>query len=329
MTATLRLTRRRAIAIVAAAAGLAALPSAGRATVPRHTLYRWTGDAMGARASIALLHPDRDAAEHIVTAAVAEVRRLEEIFSLFRPASAVVRLNRDGRLDAPPLDLVALLRAAEAMSSATRGAFDATVQPLWHLYRHHFSAPGADRNGPSAPAIEACRHLIDHGAVVADSGAVAFRRPGMSITLNGIAQGFVTDRVADVLRARGAERVLLDLGEIRALGAAADGTPWRIGVEGTDVILPVTDMAVATSAGRGTVFDAAGRFHHLFDPRDGRCAARYRSVTVTAPTATVADGLSTALSVVAPHDAVEILKGFSRATAHFILADGRVLRIGA
>ena len=87
------LTRRRFIAISAAATGLAALPA--RAV----DLYQWRGVALGAGASIILAHPD---AKAIVARAVAEIGRLETIFNLYRTDSALTALNRDGSLAAPP-----------------------------------------------------------------------------------------------------------------------------------------------------------------------------------------------------------------------------------
>jgi thiamine biosynthesis lipoprotein len=96
--------------------------------------------------------------------------------------------------------------------------------------------------------------------------------------------------------------VLVNMGEMRALQGHADGTPWRIGIADPDRpwhsfrTLPLVGRAIATSGGYGTVFDAGGRHHHLFDPRSGDSANYYRSVSVIAPDATTADALSTGLS---------------------------------
>ena len=67
--------------------------------------------------------------------------------------------------------------------------------------------------------------------------------------------------------------------------------------------MTLRDRALATSGGYGTPIDAAGRYTHLFDPRDGNARPRYRSVSVMAPTATAADALSTAFSHMPLEDA--------------------------
>ena len=82
-----------------------------------------------------------------------------------------------------------------------------------------------------------------------------------------------------------------------------DGTPWRVGLADPDKpgalteTVDLVDRAVATTAGAGFRFDPSGRFTHLFDPRTGRSPALYRTVSVIAPTATEADALSTAFSL--------------------------------
>ena len=60
------------------------------------------------------------------------------------------------------------------------------------------------------------------------AGGVTLAR-GAGLTLNGIAQGYMTDKVTEVLNAEGLRHVLAELGETRALGNHPSGMPWRIG----------------------------------------------------------------------------------------------------
>ena len=306
------LSRRRFITISAAAAGFAL--SGGNA---KAALHRWRGSALGADAVILLAHPD---ATRLTDAAIAEIRRLEKIFSLYRPDSAVSRLNRDGTLADPPPELVALLAECRHFVEASGGAFDVTVQPLWRLYAEHFARPGADPAGPQdiAHVLES----VDFSAVEVDTARITLRKPGMAVTLNGIAQGYITDRVAGLLRRRGLDNVLVDLGETRALGRHPDGRPWRVGLARAGRAVDLVDAAVATSGGYGTTFDGSGRHHHILDPTNGRSAGRYAAVSVTAPRATTADALSTALSVMPPGEAAALLRKAGPAKAWLTLADG-------
>ena len=160
----------------------------------------------------------------------------------------------------------------------------------------------------------------------------------MAITLNGVAQGFITDRVADLLRAAGFDDVLIDLGEIHALGERPGGGAWRAGLadprEPARLLaeLPLGEgagllPALATSSGAGTRFGPDPRLHHLLDPRTGRSANHHAAVSVAAPRATLADGLSTALSVIAPQRAQALLDGYPSTRAYLVDARGRVERI--
>jgi thiamine biosynthesis lipoprotein len=144
----------------------------------------------------------------------------------------------------------------------------------------------------------------------------------MGLTLNGIAQGYLTDRVVGMLRAAGVQRTLVDMGESRVLGSHPNGRPWQVGIADPDEpktigdILAVTDQAVATSGGYGFRFDAARRFNHLLDPATGSSAQAYKSVTAVMPAATAADALSTAFSLM-PAERIE--------SALRALGGGRVL----
>ena len=100
----------------------------------------------------------------------------------------------------------------------------------------------------------------------------------------------------------------------RSGSGAGSGEPWIVGLE--DPRAPghvaeqvgIVNQAAATSGGYGTQFDAAGRFNHIFDPATGACATRYLSVSVVAPSATVADALSTAFSLMPMDRAAGVLK---------------------
>lgn len=295
-----RLTRRRALGLLAAAAGLPLVLRAGRATAE---VVTWHGRALGAPATLILHHPDRPAAERLVAACVAELERLEGILSLYRADSALSELNRTGALAAPPPELVAILDDCRRYHAATDGAFDPTVQPLWRLYADHFAA-GGDPVGPPAEALAQAQARVGLDAVHASPDRIAFARPGMALTLNGIAQGWITDRIAERLRAAGVTSTLVDMGEIRGIGPH----PWRVEIAGTDSVLALTDRAVATSAAAGFAFDAAGRFTHIVDPRSGATPNRAGSLTVIAPTAAAADALSTGFWLTDPA-AIPILPG--------------------
>ncbi len=329
MNAPTLFSRRRVIGIVAAAGGLGlSLPAwKGMAFAPKIIPTHWRGVALGATARITLYHPDEAVAQALIKRAVDEVHRLEMVFSLYRADSALSRLNARGGLDNPPLDLVRLLGQARNVSEQTGGAFDVTVQPLWELYSRHYRTPQAAELAQAA--IDRALDRVGYEALKIDGARIAFARPGMAATLNGIAQGYITDRVAELLRAEGLDNVLIDLGEIRGLGGHPDGRPWTVGIKDPTApgtigkTFPLNNRAVATSGGYGLTFDAAGRHSHVFDPRTGLSPLRYASVSVFAPQATLADALSTALMNLERVEITRVLAAHKDTGALLLDANGK------
>lgn len=313
--------RRRFITIMAAFAGLPLLRGTGRAALPAEPVV-WHGQALGAPATLVLNHEDPAQARALITRVVAEVRRLEDIFSLYREGSALSQLNRLGALAAPPTELVELLEISGHFHALTGGRFEPAVQPLWALYARHFARPDADPAGPPEGKVREAAALADFARVHIDRNRIAFSSHGMALTLNGIAQGYVTDRIVQLLREAGVTSSLVDMGENRAIGARADGHPWRIGLADfedaadVDTTLDVIDRAVATSSGQGFQFDAGGRFSHILDPRSGATAQRYARVSVVAPEASTADALSTAFSLMAPDEIDALAKRQTAVDVH-------------
>ena len=326
-------SRRRVLGILAATAGLS-LPGAAAAR-DETPLVTWRGPVLGAVGSIALHHPDRAEAERLVARSLAEIRRLEALFSLWRADSQLSELNRRGVLVAPPPDMVRLLSEALRVANLTGGMFDPTVQPLWHLYQSHFEAAGADPNGPAQGAVDEALSRVSHRHLRVAPDRILLARRGMALTLNGIAQGYLTDRVVDLLRAGGVAQTLVDLGEARAVGTHPSGRPWRATLDDPSAPghiwgrLDLTDRALATSGDGGFVFDAAGRFTHLLDPQSGRSPRLHHAVSVLAPDATAADALSTAFALMPEPAIAAMLRRLPGVEAHLLRSDGTTVLLHA
>lgn len=284
------LNRRRFLTIAAAAGAWTLVGRTTHAQTTRH----WLGTAVGARASIRLDHPD---AGRIIEAVRGELERLEHIFSLYRTNSELSRLNRDGTLAFPSLEMVELLSMCGTIHEATSGLFDPTVQSLWSTYAEQHATGRA----PDATAIHAALQRVGWPMVSISSERISFKKAGMSLTLNGIAQGYIADKVASLLRHNGLNNILIDTGEYYALGRMPLGGEWPIELASDQAPKAIrrvhlADAALASSAPLGTVFDTAGRVGHIIDPRTGLPAtAQLPMVSVRAPTAARADAFSTAM----------------------------------
>ena len=328
------MTRRRFITFIAAAASLPLLLRVGSAQARP---ARWDGTALGAPASIQLYHTDEAQAQAAIAAGLAELKRLEAIFSVYRADSSISKLNREGMLENAPADFIAMLTRALSLASISEGVYDPTIQPLWQTYFRHFTSSNPDPAGPAPRDLAAALALVDWRAVEVDAGRnrISFARPGMGLTLNSGAQGYITDRVTDVLRAHGFDRMLVDMGEPRAISTKPDGSAWRIGIanpadpNSTVATLDVVDKCVSTSGGYGTLFDAAGIFTHIINTRTGSTVPALLGVSVVADKGIIADGLSTAMLMAPIERRQAILKAAGGLKAIYVTPEGVVSTVEA
>lgn len=257
-------SRRRFLAI---AASFAASP----AVAQRHS---WTGRAFGAEASIELRGPASQSTRAL-SAAQALIAEVEGLFSLYDPASELAQLNASGARHVPGR-FVDLLHVAHEAHRYTHGLFDPTVQPLWRAL-----ADGSD--------VDAARSLIGWDRVTVTGRDVQIG-DGQALTFNGIAQGYATDLVSEMLRSHGFEQTLVNIGEYRGSGGA-----WRLGladpVHGLLAMRTIENRAVATSSPMATPLGTRG---HIVHPVQ---SPRWSSVSVEADSAAMADALSTGLTL--------------------------------
>lgn len=321
-------TRRRFLCGLIGAGGLLGLSATGWLRRGELSSVTRTSHALGTEVSITALHENPDVAERAITAAFAELNLIEDVMSLYRPHSQLSRLNRDGVLNDPHPHFVQVLATARRMSERSAGAFDVTVQPLWSL---HAAAQKAGRT-PSATEIDAARSGIDWRRVDVSPSRIVLRGDGTAVTLNGIAQGFATDRATSVLRSYGIEHALINAGELTNLGDKEDGQPWTVGIQHPrrdDAWISLARLdgrCLATSGDYATTFSADRSRHHIFDPHTGHSPAEFASVSVVAATGLEADALSTAIFVAGLDRGLELIRSTPGADALFVLKSGRVLQ---
>jgi FAD:protein FMN transferase len=258
---------------------------------------RWRERVMvglGATLSLRAGHASVERADAGLDAAVNAIRHVENHMSLFIPDSSLCRLNRDGILLHPDPDLVKVLSIAASVSERSHGSFDVTVQPIWNAWQ---GAKSMHRL-PTPDELKIARDKTGWRNVEISADRIRFLKPNMALTLNGIAQGYASDLAREALRAHGIEHALIDAGEWSTLGQSPESQPWSIGVEnprrlGALVARIVSDgRAIATSSDVHCSFSSDLKNHHIFDPKTAYSPSDIASVTVLAPTCTLADALT-------------------------------------
>jgi thiamine biosynthesis lipoprotein len=312
--------RRRALCW---ALGLGAWAATGSALAEeRAAALHWHESAslaLGTTIWLRVAHAEAELAERAVAAAMAAVMRVDAALSLFRPDSALSRLNHVGSLESPPPELRAALQLALHTARASGGTFDPTVQPLWSTwYEAHLAG-----RVPSARELAASRARAGWREIGVDPARIHLARPGMALTLNGIAQGFAADEARAVLRRHGVRHALLDTGEWMPMGRSENGDPWRLGVGRPgaapaefQTMAPVLatlradGRAVACSADDKLTFTADRREHHIIDPRTSHSPRQLAMVVVVASSAAWADALSKPLFMGSAAQALAMARRF-------------------
>ena len=287
-----------------------------------------SAQALGTQVKLTVFHKDTHRANQAISRAFAAIDHVESVMSLYRPESQLCRLNREGFLDNPHPDLVAILRIAQDLSRKTDGVFDVTVQPVYSLH----AACAQSGTVPGPDKLAGAMKRVDWSGMEVSSETIRFGRPGMAVTLNGIAQGFASDAVVRVLEAQGIAHALIDSGEIGTVGNHAENRDWQIGIRHPRILESILGLAHLNGRCLATSGDYESRFaddferHHLLDPRTGQSANRLSSVSILAPSATLADALSTAVFILGIQEGRKLIRGMPGVDALFVDKQGFVSR---
>jgi len=299
-----KVSRRKFLSISASSIALALTPNILNANEKQEKIS-WSGEALGAQSNMTLFHKSPTFAKETLNICIKEIKRLENIFSLFIPSSSISKLNKNGILKNPPKELVEVLIFANKISKQTNGAFDVTVQPLWLAYSKYFN-----KKDKLQKAIIKAKKLISYKNIHINKEEISFKKENMKITLNAIAQGYITDKITNILRQKGFTNVLVDLGEFNSIGGHDKNRDWNISTPYLKNIsyLKLNNEAMASSGGYGTQFNK--KYHHLFDTSTASSANYVKSCTVKANNAMLADAISTAVCVMPKNRSIELMNKY-------------------
>jgi len=293
-------------------------------------LERVEDGIMGTRIVVELWATDKAEGNAAIEAVLAEMRRVDEAMSTYKPTSELSIVN--ARAAQEPIkisrELFDLLATALDYSRITDGAFDITYASVGYMYdfRKHVR-PDEKQIAAALPGIN-YRHIeLDQ-----KNSTVHFARPGVRIDLGGIGKGHAVDRGIAILQARGIDHALVTAGGDSRIIGDRFGKPWVVGIRHPDrkneVIarIPLEDAALSTSGDYERYFDENGvRYHHIIDPKTGHSASKVRSATIIGATATRTDGLSKTAFVLGPEKAIEIYNRLDDIDAVLVTPEGKVL----
>lgn len=279
--------------------------------------------AMGTVFAVQLSGADHGTLRDRATNALHVVEIVESTCSRFRAESELSRLSATcGEPHAVTPLLFEILALALAVAEASDGAFDPTVGRQLSLRGHNAQWESGVRRPLPAPTVASWRDVeLDR-----DHQQITLHAP-LHLDLGAIAKGFAVDLIAQSLHDVPQLSVYAG-GDVLCRGTHPDGRPWQVGI--TDPHAP--DQLIASAALAAGAVCTSGNYQrrglgesdHLLDPHRGVPAAGLASVSVVAPTAAIADALSTAAFVMGADSGLRWIRE-QGADALMVTAAGDVL----
>ncbi len=262
-----------------------------------HRLYRFPFHAMGSPCELQLYSPSPSRAQLMAHAAIAEIARLEQRYSRYNPNSILADINRaaqQGHGIEVDAETASLLNYADTCYQQSDGLFDITAGVLrraWNFKSHQL---------PHADQIAPLLNQVGWYKVAWKAPHLRFQ-PGMELDFGGIVKEYAADRLATFCWNQGLHHGFVNLGgDIRIIGPAPDGQPWRIGIKhprkATECLctIELTQGGIASSGDYERCIQIQGRrYGHILNPKTGWPVEHLAAVTVVADWCVVAGSAST------------------------------------
>jgi thiamine biosynthesis lipoprotein len=267
--------------------------------------YKKTASLLGSPFDITVVAKDSIQGNEFTNEAIAEVTRIENLISDWIPTTQISSVNNNAgiqpiKVDAEVYDLV---ERALKISKLTNGAFDISYASMDRIWKFD----GSMKKMPSKEEIKKSVEKVGYHNVILNSKdtTIFLKNKGMKIGLGGIGQGYIADKIKELLKSKGCESGLVNVsGDISTWGKQIDGNPWTIGIinpmnkNKVFATFPLEDTAVETSGSyeKYVTFDGK-RYSHIIDPRTGYPASGIVSISVFAKQTEMADALATGIFV--------------------------------
>jgi thiamine biosynthesis lipoprotein len=291
---------------------------------------------MGTLARIVAYAPDATAAARAIGAAFRRIRDLESIFSDYQTDSELSRLCEQGGQGYIPVsaDLFRILDQSQQLAVASGGAFDVSAGPVIRLWRR----ARRQRQLPDDARLMQSRALTGYAYLQLnpENQTTRLSKEGMRLDLGGIAKGYAADEAIQSLKESGISAALVALGGDVAVSDRPPGKlGWTVeiatpGLKNAPRLSPLLlcSSGVSTSGDAEQYVEIDGvRHSHIVDPRTGKALTGQRSVTVVAPTATLSDGLATAVCVMGPESGLALLDSMSGTAGLMIIGTGAEVKV--
>ena len=278
--------------------------------------FKVTERLMGNTFGLTVVHADEGWAMERIRMAIAEIKRIERLFTTFSEDSQTNQINNAAGILAVQVDIEVfdLIARSIKISELTDGAFDISYgsidKKLWNFDKTMTGLPDA------ATARSLVR-LINYRNIILDkeTHSVMLKEKGMRIGFGGIGKGYAADKAKALLVNEGVKGGIVNAsGDLTTWGLRANGEPWKIGIVHPDnARLPfshmdVKDMAIATSGNYEKFVMIHGKkYSHTINPKTGLPVTGIKSVTIFSPNAELADAMATPVTIMGVNAGIDLI----------------------
>lgn len=261
---------------------------------------------MGNNFTITVVADDKDFAEININLAIAEIQRIEQLFTTYKNDSQTSLINNNAGIAAVKVDreVYNLIQRSINISKITQGAFDITYggidKSLWNFDKTMTALPSPQQ------ALKMV-HLINYKNIILDDDncTVFLKEKGMRIGFGGIGKGYAAEMAKNMLVQNNVKSGIINAsGDLTAWGLQPDGKPWTIGIANPDrpddafSYMQISERAVATSGNYEKYIMIGGKkYSHTIDPKTGLPITGIKSVTIVSSNAEFADAMATPIAV--------------------------------
>jgi FAD:protein FMN transferase len=304
---------------------LAACPRPQAESNPQ--LIHKTKYSMGTVYEIAVYDQSPEHASQAIDKAFAEIVRLDEVLSNYKPESELSQLNRNGHFRRIKVssDLYDVIEESAKYSKLSGGKYDITVAPLVDMWK----AALLGNRAPTETEQQKLLECVGYEKIeLIPPGTVEFHSPCMRIDVGSIGKGYALDRAVEVLRAAGIKNALLDAGQssIYGMGVPPGKKAWEVHLRDpsnrVDPVVMLRDNSASTSEQTASSLLGNENAGHIIDPANGKPLETKYAFSIVAKTGTASDALSTTLLLVGPEKGKTIVQKIPDAAAIWVAADG-------
>ena len=291
-----------------------------------------TSFLMGSRFDITVVANNAEEAEAFIAMAKAEITRIEQLISSWKPNSETSKINKNAGISSVSVsdELYDLIERSVFISKITQGAFDITYAAMDTIWKFD----GTMLQLPSPEKIEHAVSNISYQKLVIkpEKKTIYLPQKGMKIGFGAIGKGYAADAAKRLLKKNGVLGGIINAsGDMNTWGSQSNGEPWHIAI--TNPLnknkvfswFDLSDNAVVTSGNYEKFVLLEGkRFSHIIDPRTGYPSTGIISCSVFAPSAEMADALATAVFVLGVENGLNLINQLPNIECVIILENGYI-----